>query len=98
MTTGVVRATERGSSTGKNGRLLVALPEPGLSMTQDAEWCVVRDNGTWRQIRFHDYCELYSVPGLYEKVIYDILQCDSPHVVRCLPYSRLTITSQHAMI
>ena len=50
-------------------------------MTQDAEWCVVHVDGKWRQIRFHDYDELYSVPGLYEKVIYEILRCDSPHVV-----------------
>jgi predicted TPR repeat methyltransferase len=67
-----------------NNGLIVALPEPGLSLTQDAEWCVVRVNGEWRQIRFHDYDELYSVPGLYEKVIYDILGCDSPRVVRRL--------------
>jgi hypothetical protein len=53
-------------------------------MTQDAEWCVVRVDGRWRQIRFHDYDQLYSVPGLYEKVIYDVLRCDSPHVVRNL--------------
>jgi predicted TPR repeat methyltransferase len=53
-------------------------------MTQDAEWCVVRLDDEWRQIRFHDYDELYSIPGLYEKVLYDILRCDSPHVVRDL--------------
>jgi predicted TPR repeat methyltransferase len=85
MTTGAAQAAEKGSSsTSTNGKLLVALPEPGLSMTQDAEWCVVRVDGEWRRIRFHDYDELYSVPGLYEKVIYDILHCDSPHVVRRL--------------
>ena len=89
MTTGVAQASER-SSTGTNGELLVALPEPSLSMTQDAEWCVVRVDDEWRQIRFHDYDELYSVPGLYEKVIYDILRCDSPRVVRNLLESELS--------
>ena len=89
MTTGVARHTERGSSTSESGTLLVALPEPSLSMTQDTEWCVVRDNGRWRQIRFHDYDELYSVPGLYEKIIYDILRCDSPHVVCSLLRAQL---------
>jgi 2-polyprenyl-3-methyl-5-hydroxy-6-metoxy-1,4-benzoquinol methylase len=59
-------------------------------MTQDAEWCVIRVNGTWRQIRFHDYEQLYSVPGLYEKVIYDILRCDSPRVVRRLLEAELS--------
>ena len=90
MTISVAPATERESSTGTNGELLVALPEPSLSMTQDSEWCVVRVDGRWRQIRFHDYDELYSVPGLYEKVIYDILRCDSPHVVRNLLESELS--------
>ena len=90
MTTGVIRVTKRRSSRSTNGELLVALPEPNMSMTQDAEWCVVRVDGRWRQIRFHDYDELYSVPGLYEKVIYDILRCDSPHVVCSLLQGELS--------
>jgi predicted TPR repeat methyltransferase len=61
-------------------------------MTQDAEWCVVRVDNQWRQIRFHDYEQLYSVPGLYEKVIYDILGCDSPHTVRDLLETELRQT------
>ena len=65
-------------------------------MTQDAEWCVVRVDGKWRQIRFHDYDELYSVPGLYEKVIYDILRCDSPRLVRRLLKAELSGTGTPA--
>ncbi len=84
MTGGVIQANEKRSLTGKNGELLVALPEPDKSMTQDAEWCVVRVGDEWRQIRFHDYDELFSVPGLYEKVMNEILRCDSPRVVRRL--------------
>lgn len=61
--------------------LSVALPEVGKSMEQDAEWCVVEVDGEWRRVRFHDYDELFAVPGLYEKVIYDILGCRSPVVV-----------------
>jgi len=90
MRNSATQATERRRSTRLNGRLMVALPEPNLSMTQDAEWCVVRVDDEWRQIRFHDYDELYSVPGLYEKVIYDILRCDSPHVVRGLLEAELS--------
>jgi len=62
----------------------IALPEPNLSMTQDAEWCVIRDEGQWRQIRFHDYDELYLIPGLYERLFYDILKCNSPTTIRKL--------------
>jgi SAM-dependent methyltransferase len=81
MRTDTARPDKRGSSANTDSRLTVALPESSLSLTQDAEWCVVCVGDEWRQIRFHDYDELYSIPGLYEKVIYDILRCDSPHTV-----------------
>ncbi|MCG8405445.1 MAG: methyltransferase domain-containing protein [Phycisphaerales bacterium] len=96
MSTGVACIAEGESSKNANGELLVALPEPGLSMTQDAEWCVVHIDGKWRHIRFHDYDELYSVPGLYEKVIYDILRCDSPRVLRDLLETELSTSATPA--
>ena len=79
MTTNVASASL--TEWGLNGELEVALPERGASMEQDAEWCVVRVGDEWQRIRFHDYEKLFSVPGLYEQVIYDILRCRSPHVV-----------------
>ncbi|MCA9243230.1 MAG: class I SAM-dependent methyltransferase [Phycisphaerales bacterium] len=57
------------------------MPAPTVSLTQDAEWCVVHLDGEWRQIRFHDYATLFSIPGLYEEVIYRALHCESPAVV-----------------
>jgi SAM-dependent methyltransferase len=59
--------------------LRVALPEPGSKFTQDDEWCVVaQPDGSWREFRFHDYDRIFDVPGLYEKIFYDVLGCDSP--------------------
>jgi SAM-dependent methyltransferase len=52
-----------------------------VRLDQDEEWCAVRENGNWRRIRIHDYESLYEVPGLYEKLVYDILKCSSPAVV-----------------
>lgn len=50
---------------------------------QDEEWCEVAVNGgRWRRIRFHDYHEIYSVPGLYERLFYEELECESPRTVR----------------
>jgi len=72
----------------------IALPEPNLSMAQDAEWCVIRDEDQWRQIRFHDYGELYLIPGLYERLFYDILKCNSPTVIRKLLERRVTKAGQ----
>ena len=97
MKTLSTRLPERSSSASGNGRLVVALPEPGLSMTQDAEWCVVRVGKEWRQIRFHDYDELFRIPGLYEKVIYDVLRCDSPRTVRELLEAALERAGERSM-
>ena len=78
-----MQSTTRGNSR-RNGSLEIALPEPALAIEQDAEWCVVRIGDEWRQIRFHDYHDVYALPGLYERLFYDILQCDSPATVRQL--------------
>ncbi len=41
-----------------------------------------------RKIRLHDYDLIFSVPGLYEQVVYDRLKCQSPKtVVDVLRYS-----------
>ena len=59
--------------------LRVALPEPSSRFDQDDEWCVVQlSDGSWHEYRFHDYDRIFEVPGLYEKIFYDVLGCDSP--------------------
>lgn len=61
------------------------LPEPGPDgLAQDEEWCEIGTDGTRRRIRFHDYAELYAIPGLYERLFYDELRCESPSTVRGL--------------
>jgi SAM-dependent methyltransferase len=49
--------------------------------SQDTEWCEVVVGGEPRTIRFHDYHEIYDLPGLYERIFHDHLQCQSPEVV-----------------
>ena len=49
--------------------------------SQDTEWCEVGYNGETHTIRFHDYHEIYDIPGLYEHIFHDHLQCSSPEVV-----------------
>ncbi len=51
------------------------------ALGQDEEWCLVRENGTTRKLRFHDYGEIYELPGLYEQLFYEHLQCSSPEMV-----------------
>ena len=50
----------------------------GKTVSQDEEWCYVMVAGKQKRIRFHDYHEIYAIPGLYEKLFYDRLQCCSP--------------------
>lgn len=61
--------------------LSVQLPETPEELSQDEEWCVVHYNGLKKRIRFHNYDEIYEIPGLYEYLFYDILRCNSPQVV-----------------
>jgi SAM-dependent methyltransferase len=65
--------------------LAVEMPRiDGSTPDQDAEWCLVHTDAGTRRIRFHDYDEIYAVPGLYERLFYDELRCTSPRVVRRL--------------
>ncbi len=59
----------------------VRLPQAAGAVPQDEEGCEVCVDGEWRRIRFHDYEEIYSIPGLYERLFYDELECDSPRQV-----------------
>lgn len=61
--------------------LRIALPERSRRYQQDSEWCVVCLDGQWREIRFHDYGQIYAVEGLYERLFYEILECRSPDVL-----------------
>lgn len=38
-------------------------------------------DGGSRRVRFHDYAQIYSIPGLYERLFAETLQCASPDVV-----------------
>ncbi len=64
--------------------LQVAFPRAGTGLDQDEEWVVVYHDGEWQKIRLHDYNDLFAVPGLYEKWVYDVLGCRSPQQVRSL--------------
>jgi SAM-dependent methyltransferase len=61
-------------------RYEITFPANG-ALDQDQEWCLVRLDGSERRVRFHDYGEIYEVPGLYEQLFYDHLECCSPQTV-----------------
>jgi len=50
-------------------------------LNQDEAYFYLQGSGGQRKIRFHDYDEIYQVPGLYEQIFYDRLRCTSPSKV-----------------
>src|SRR5690606_24550547 len=65
----------------KHRRLDVRLPEHVEDIDQDSEYCSVLLDGSWQQVRFHDYDRIFTIPGLYEQLFHDILDCRSPDVI-----------------
>jgi len=62
----------------------IYLPDIAPGVDQDEEWCEAVVGGERIRIRFHDYHRIYGIPGLYERLFYDKLECASPRVVRTL--------------
>jgi predicted TPR repeat methyltransferase len=51
-------------------------------LDQDEEWCEIETaDGERQRIRFHDYAAIYDIPGLYERLFAEQLDCQSPRVV-----------------
>lgn len=59
----------------------VRMPDVDERLEQDEEWCEVTIEGEKRRVRFHDYGDLYEIPGAYEEVFYSKLKCCSPSYV-----------------
>jgi 2-polyprenyl-3-methyl-5-hydroxy-6-metoxy-1,4-benzoquinol methylase len=82
-------------STLPKDELTIHLPAATDSaMPQDQEYFEIEANGRRRRIRFHDYAEIYAVPGLYERLFAETLCCRSPQVVVDLLHQTL-LEHQH---
>ena len=67
---------------------------PTENLTQDEEWFDVCIGGEWKSFRVHDYDALYSVPGLYEALVYELLDCRS--VTRLSNLMKITLEDHGA--
>ena len=54
------------------------------NLNQDESYFYLEESNGQRKIRFHDYDEIYQIPGLYEQVFYDRLKCTSPEKVTAI--------------
>lgn len=59
----------------------VEFPNVEDTLSQDKEFCTVTMDGVSKVVRFHDYHEVYAIPGLYERIFYQELECCSPKAV-----------------
>lgn len=74
---GVLAGAEQ---NGHRPDLEIRLPKD-TSVAQDQEWCEVVRDGEVERIRFHDYHRIYAIPGLYELLFAEMLECASPRIV-----------------
>ena len=59
----------------------IKYPDRTNPCDQDEEFIHLCTRSGKEKIRIHDYDRFYTVPGLYEEVVYNKLECDSPRVI-----------------
>jgi len=59
----------------------ICFPDTVTAVDQDEEWCEIVVNDEQRRVRFHDYADVFGVPGLYEELFYEHLECCSPSYI-----------------
>lgn len=82
--------------TATRNPLQIRLPEPSITFEQGDERCSVLVDGTWQEIRFHDYDKIFEIDGLYEQLFYEVLECRSPAVVGDLLAKEIKRAGQNA--
>ena len=74
----------------------VEFPPPvDRSLEQDEAYFYLSNGKERTRIRFHDYAEIFSVPGLYELVVQDHLECASPRVLTEAPRRGVRVEPTH---
>ncbi len=64
-------------------------------LDQDKAFFYLNEGGEKKRIRFHDYDEIYSHPGLYEQIFYQRLKCQSPKKVAEIFKQAVVENQQH---
>lgn len=55
--------------------------QDAATLDSDEVFFYLTEDDARMKVRFHDYADIYSRPGLYEQLFYDRLKCSSPRVV-----------------
>jgi predicted TPR repeat methyltransferase len=76
----------------------IRFPDTECQLEQDEEWITLASKNRSEKIRLHDYEKFYSVPGLYEEVLYERLKCNSPEVVCTLLKEEMEKSEEEAKL
>lgn len=96
----LITKSTRAPAAPPQGRLDIRFPQRGLKgVPQDDEWCELVEGEHVTRIRFHDYAQVYSIPGLYNQLFGgpgSETRCISPQVMAGLLREQLPLVLQGA--
>lgn len=94
----VITKSYRAPAAPAQERLDIRFPQRGLKgVPQDDEWCELVEGEHVTRIRFHDYAQVYSIPGLYNQLFGgpdSETKCISPQVMAGLLREQLPLVLQ----
>lgn len=70
----------------------IVLPENRDLCDQNQEYIWLEIEGERQKVRIHDYKKMFSIPKLYEQVVYRHLKCCSPNVLAGLMHKHIKHT------
>jgi hypothetical protein len=73
----------------------VQFPEDSDDLDQNEEYFFLEYRAERKRLRCHDYDKLYSVPGLYEHLFYQKLECNSPETLCALLEHEVKQSADH---
>lgn len=89
----IIKKTSRATAAPAQERLDIRFPQRGMKgVAQDDEWCELVEGEHVTRIRFHDYAQVFSIPGLYDQLFGgpgSETKCISPQVMAGLPRDQL---------
>lgn len=94
----LITKSTRAPAAPAQGRLDIRFPQRGLKdVPQDDEWCELVEGEHVTPIRFHDYAQVFSIPGLYNQLFGgpdSETKCISPQVMAGLLREQLPLILQ----
>ncbi|MFQ6043007.1 MAG: methyltransferase domain-containing protein [Candidatus Poribacteria bacterium] len=59
----------------------IIFPDVDSQLKQNEEWVIIDFGEKQKKVNLHDYGAIYDIPGLYEEIFCEHLECNSPEVM-----------------